>query len=249
VLIGGAGSGLVLDSSGAGLTLNHSKVAGSVTGAGVDNTAGGSVSIAHAIVHGNAGDDLVNVPCSTVVWSDVGTPDCSSMNDNLSADPLLDGAFVPQAGSPVLDHGPDPALFTGEPCHDLSGGPRLRDYDGDGLAPMDPGAFEPADESLLPGEVQNLRWTSDSVLEWDVEPDAAEYHVYRIALSALGYGSFAVCRDDLDAIRTDTQLVDVELPVSGTANAYQITAEGAGGAEGTLGNGACAERSNYTPCP
>ena len=95
----------------------------------------------------------------------------------------------------------------------------------------------------------NLRWELDFRLVWDAEPSAVEYHVYRDLVSNLSYQSFGVCRDDLDSLRTDTILDDTEVPVSGRSFAYLITAEDAGGEEGTLGLGSSAERSNYAPCP
>jgi hypothetical protein len=249
VLIGGAASGIVLAASGASLTLAHSTIANSPAGAGVNNAAGGSVSIAHTIVHGNAGGDLTNVACGSVTWSVVGAPDCSAVHDNLSADPLLDGQYLPQAGSPALDHGPHPATYLGEPCVDLAGDLRLRDFDGDGLARLDAGAYEVANEALVPGEVTNLRWVAGDVLAWDAAPAAVESHVYRDAIGSLSYASVPTCRDDLDPDRTDTDLVDGTVPAAGQGFVYRITGEGGGGAEGTLGEATCAERSNAAPCP
>ena len=207
VLIGGAATGIAITSSAANLTLIHSTVANSTTGAGVDNAPGGMVSIDHAIVHGNVGDDLDNVACANVSWSVVCSPDCSSMNNNICADPMLAGSYKPQDGSSVLDHGPDPATYLGNPCVDLDGDLRLRDHDGDGLARIDPGAFEVKNTSLI-APVTNLRWTSETVLAWDVLAEAVEYHVYRDAIGSLGYGSVPTCRDDLDSVRTDLELTD-----------------------------------------
>ena len=71
----------------------------------------------------------------------------------------------------------------------------------------------------------------------------------RDAIGTLGYASVPTCRDDLDPDRTDTQLIDTELPASGQGYVYSITAEGGVGDEGSLGTMSCAERSNYSPCP
>ena len=83
VLIGGPATAMELTSSMATLTASHVTLAGATSGAGVDNTAGGTVGLTHAIVYGNTGGDLVNVACSSVSWSVVASPDCSSVNDNL----------------------------------------------------------------------------------------------------------------------------------------------------------------------
>lgn len=95
----------------------------------------------------------------------------------------------------------------------------------------------------------NPRWTASDTLVWDTAPGAVEYHVYRDAIGSPGYASVATCRDDLDAVRTDAQLVDSELPLPGQGFVYTITAEDGSGNEGTLGATSCAERSNFTPCP
>jgi hypothetical protein len=56
-----------------------------------------------------------------------------------------------------------------------------------------------------------------TVLTWNTIPGAAEYHVYRDLRSNLSYENFGVCRDDLDAARTDTQLTDSSNPAAGAA--------------------------------
>ena len=136
--------------------------------------------------------------------------------------------------------------YSGSPPTDLDGGPRLRDYDGDGLAENDCGALESA--NAAPGDVQNLRWDNDITLLWDAEPSADEYHIYRDLLANLAFSSFGVCRDDLDGDRTDTQLIDMGAPAEGQTFFYLVTAV-AGVEEGTLGFGTNAERSNFNPCP
>jgi hypothetical protein len=248
VLIGGSGGDGIELTSSATLVLRHSTLAGGL-GAGVDNSAGGTVAIAHSIVDGNAGGDLVGVPCASVSWSVIGTPDCSSVNDNLALDCLLDLDYRLGDGSPCLDAGPHPSMFTGDPCLDLDGGPRLEDFDGDGLARMDPGAYERADPLPAPPETADLRWVSGLALEWDEEPSAVIYHVYRGALGALSYADFGTCRDDLDPQPSDETLTDTELPAPGSGFFYLVTAEDASGAEGGLGAGTCAAASNFTPCP
>ena len=78
-----------------------------------------------------------------------------------------------------------------------------------------------------------------------------EYHAYRDVLTNLGYASFGTCRDDLDGTRTDTLLMDAEIPMVGVTFFYLITAEEIGGVEGTLGFATNVERSNFpaNACP
>ena len=157
-----------------------------------------------------------------------------------------------QAASPLLDFGPSPATYTGSPCLDLDGTPRLKDHNGDGLPKIDPGAYERRNTTLTPGGVANARWISKTVLTWDTTPGAAEYHVYRDLRSNLSYANFGVCRDDLDATRTDTQLTDTSNPAAGQCLVYVIATDdlgGPGGAEGTMCEAKCMEWSNSAPCP
>jgi hypothetical protein len=249
VAIGSPGAGVHLAPTGSAV-LRHVTLAGAA-GAGIDRTAGGNVSVESSILWGNAGGDLVNVPCASVSWSLVGSVDCTVVNGNLQADPLFVSAtdHHVQPGSPVLDHGPSPAAYDGSPCLDLGGGPRLLDWDGDGLAGTDAGAYEHANPSLSPGPVTNLGWVDKTTVTWTGPlGHSGTYHVYRDALTSLGYGHAPTCRDDLDGNPADTQLVDPAIPQQGMGYTYVITADD-GVSEGTLGYGMCAERSNFTPCP
>jgi hypothetical protein len=127
------------------VTLRYTTIAGN-TGTGVDNAVGGTVTIDRSIVF-NEGpiDDLIGVPCENVTWSLIGSPDCSGHDDNLPPqDPLLDADYRLLDGSTCLEHGPDPAQYTGDPPTDGDGGPRLLDFDGDGYANNDCGAYEQA---------------------------------------------------------------------------------------------------------
>jgi hypothetical protein len=255
VLMAETGNGIVMLSSGADLTLHHATVA-NATGVGVDNSACGTALIEHSILYGNTGGDLIGEACTSVNWSVVGSVMPSVGGDNLQVDPQFVGGgdYRLQSGSAALDHGPDPATYLGIPCRDLDDDLRLRDHDGDGIAKIDPGAYERANGTLVPDEVANLRVTPAGFFEWDAEGSASEYHVYRGALSSLGYGDFGSCEDSLDSDLTDTLLNDLSEPPSGDGYFYMITADdtaGTGGAEGTRGLGVCAERTAFTGtvCP
>jgi hypothetical protein len=253
-LVADGGDGIRVADSGTQqgtVTLTYTTIAGNA-GTGVDNTVGGTVTIDKSIVfNGGPIDDLIGVPCGNVTWSLIGSPDCSSHDDNLPPqDPLFDADDHLLDGSPCIEHGPDPALYTGDPLTDGDGEPRLRDFDGDGYANNDCGAYEraPNDPNLAP-EVKNLRWDNDKItLRWDNEPLAVEYHIYRDFLTNLSYANFGVCRNDLDPDRTDDLLSDTEDPAPGQGFSYLVTAEIGSGDEGTLGLAAGAERSNFCPC-
>jgi hypothetical protein len=249
VLIAEAGAGVVLGSTG-NVTLHHVTLADS-TGAGIDRSAGGTATIQHTIVYGNAGGDLVNVPCTSVAWSLIGSVDCTGINDNVQTNPQFIGSgnWHLSTGSAALDHGPHPSTFTGTPCNDLDGNPRQLDHDGDGLAVRDIGAYEHRNPTLVPQAVENLRWPTKTRLSWDAELNATEYHVYRDAFTTLGYDHFGVCRDDLDPNRTDEQLDDFDTPAPGAGFFYLITAEDTLGAEGSAAEVTCTERSLFEPCP
>jgi CTP:molybdopterin cytidylyltransferase MocA len=222
------------------------------TGAGVDSGAAGSVDVTESILWDNAGGDFTDATCRGVTNSDIGTLQCGPQDGNLQVDPQFADA---QAGnyrlgalSPLVDIGTDPASFTGFPCTDVTGGPRMRDGDGDGIAKMDYGAYERLNPNPAPAEVAHVRWASRTVLNWDAVPANPRYHVYRGALSALGYTYVGNCRDDLDVNLADTTLTDGEIPQPGTGFFYVIDAEDAAGRESSLGLGTCAERSNFNRC-
>jgi hypothetical protein len=255
VLIGGGTSDAVVMLGTGNLVLGHATIAGN-GGKGVDDTAGAPVTIANAIVQDNGGGDVVNVACAAISWSNVKSQNCTGTGNDLQTTCALDANFRQLASSPCLDFGPSPSTYTGSPCLDLDGGPRLRDHDGDGMATIDPGAFERANTALTPGDVPNLRFTSKTTLTWGADPAgvATEYHVYRDLRTNLSYGNFGPCRDDLDANRTDLTLTDASTPSPGQTFVYVITAaRPAAGAppdrEGTMGVAHCMERSNFHPCP
>ena len=235
--------------------LRHATIAAK-GGKGVDNSGGGVVAIAHAIVQDCNGGDLVSVSCANVTWSNVKSQDCTGTGNDLHTTCALGSDYRRTASSACLDFGPSPAAYTGSPCFDLDGDVRLRDHDGNGIATIDPGAFERANGTLTPGDIANLRFTSKTTLTWNADPSglATEYHVYRGLRTDLSYGNFGACRDDLDANRTDLSLTDASTPTPGQCFAYAITAARPGAAtqperEGTMGLTRCMERSNVSPCP
>jgi hypothetical protein len=255
VLIAEGTDGVRVEDSLATLDVSYTTIANNA-GPGIDNTPGGAVTFTRSIAWGNGparslgtGDDLVNVDCGLVTWSDTGSPDCSSTGDNVTRDPVFDADYNLQTGSGCLNHGPSPATYTGDPNTDLDGTERLIDGDGTGLATNDCGALEFQDPNLSPGEVLNLRFETKDRIVWDVEPAAVEYHIYRDLVSNLSYASFGVCRDDLEANRMDDQLEDFENPMTGQTFFYLVTADDGGMGQGTLGYATGAERSNFNACP
>ena len=248
LLIEQSGSGATVFPAGT-LRLKHATIADSV-GTGVSN-ANGVVSIESSILSNNAGGDLNGVACSEVNWSLISNVDCSPVNDNLFVTPLFVGGddYHLQATSPGLDFGPDPTTFAEDPCFAIEGNPRQLDFNGDGLAERDAGAYEHTNAALAPEVVSGLLWSDPETVTWTPVATAVEYHVYRQTQASLGYAATAVCRDDLDSLRTDTMLSDSEIPNSGEAFVYLITAEDGSGSEGSLGLATCTERSNLSACP
>jgi hypothetical protein len=244
----GIGEGITNDSTlSSTLELRHSTLVD--CGTAVRGNDGGTT-IVHSILWDNQ-LGVSGVLCSDIAWSDVQDVDCG--DTNRSVDPLFVGPaagdYHLRATSPLLDHGPDPGGYTGAPCRDLDGGPRLRDHDGEGLAQVDPGAYERENTALAPQVVTGLVWTGPTTLEWTAEPTAVEYHVYRAPLSTLAYSAYGTCADGLELVRTDTTLTDVSVPAPGDGFYYKITMEDSSSEEYTLGLGTCAERSNFTACP
>jgi hypothetical protein len=168
---------------------------------------------------------LLDVSCVDVSWSDIRDPDCSS-STNISADPLLEPDYRLSADSPCLELGPDPETYGGKPATDLDARPRVVDHDGLGDVRNDCGAFERPAEPRTPGEVQNLRWMSETTLSWDSEPDASWYHLYMGYVADLGYSNFGTCADDEDPNLGDLVFDEFADPPSGQSFFYLVTAAG-----------------------
>ncbi len=250
LLIAGNGIGKGIDNSSTTTSVvevRHSTLAG--CGIGIHGNGAGTT-VNHSILSGNHGD-VSGVSCGSIAWSSL--EDLSCGGTNLTGDPLFidaaEGDFHLRATSPLLDHGPHPGDYTGSPCSDLDDRLRLRDHDGDGLARIDPGAYERTNTAIVPQDVYGLTWTGPTVLEWAPSPTSTVYHVYRGDLSALGYSSFGTCEDQLESTHTDTRLSDGTLPSPGEALFYSVTVEDSFGRESSLGMGSCAERSNFDACP
>ena len=205
----GTGVGIANESFSASLALRHSTVVGWSTAV----ASAGPATIDQTIVWGNQ-TGVEGVSCTDVRWSDVQGFDCGSTNrseDPRFVDPAS-GDYRLRAGSPLLDHGPDPRGYTGRPCLDLDGRQRLLDHDGDGMAQVDPGAYERGDATAAVNEVTGLSWDGPTALSWDAHPAAVRYHVYRGLLSRLGYSELGTCENDLESTGGDAMLIDVSVP-------------------------------------
>lgn len=248
LIVGGIGGADGVHLAGGNVTLRFTTIAGN-TGYGITAAAGGTATVSDSIVYGNGSGDLQSVPCSAATRTDIGSVDCTAVNANLHANPVLTADFHLGGSSPCLDHGADPQTYHGDPPFDRAGGPRLLDWDGDGLARTDCGAYEHANGTLTPPEVAGVEWPLRTRMAWSPTPGAVRYHIYRDGIENLSYANFGACRDDLDPSGTDTQLDDASLPPAGKGFFYLVAAVNDAGHAGTLGAGTSAERSNYRPCP
>jgi len=97
-----------------------------------------------------------------------------------------------------------------------------------------------------PGEVTGLRFTNATTLQWNPDPSADRYEVYRDLTSSLP-GTFGSCfASDLPMPAT----TDASIPATGSVYFYLATSRNRLLEEGTKGfrsNGT--ERGNPLPCP
>ncbi len=242
-------NGVMLSGTGTA-DLLHVTVAGQA-GTGVQTTDPWAVTVDRSVVWGNVGADLVNIDASQVFFTDTGTVGYAGMNGNLSVDPLfLDPSsedYRLQSTSPILEAGPPPQDYDGRVCRDLLNNPRGLDYDGDGLAFPDMGAYEGRDDLLTPTEVTNLQFESDGTLHWDAEGSSTRYNLFQVVIPGLSYGDFGTCVVSTVA----TSLPDpTGTPPLGVAFGFLVAGEDAMGQEGSLGEGTCIQRSKFfPPCP
>ena len=78
--------------------------------------------------------------------------------------------------------------------------------------------------------------------------EGLEFHSARYA-QVQRMDAFGACRNDLDTLRSDTELEDAELPPEGTGFFYLVTAESTVGEEGGAGNATCTKRTLFGACP
>jgi hypothetical protein len=97
-----------------------------------------------------------------------------------------------------------------------------------------------------PGEASGLRFATAAGLEWNVEPSAGGYHLYRDGLATLP-GAFGTCAQ---ASIPAPAATDAAAPAAGAGFFYLVTAVNRLGEEGTKGfRSSGAERPNPAPCP
>ena len=98
-----------------------------------------------------------------------------------------------------------------------------------------------------PGEVENLRLSDATTLNWDPERSVGRYNLYRGLLSAFPGGTYGSCQQSAIIGETAT---DAANPVSGQGFFYIVTAENRLAEEGTKGfDSSGSELPNPAPCP
>lgn len=97
-----------------------------------------------------------------------------------------------------------------------------------------------------PGEVANLRFTTQQTMEWNSEDSVGNYNMYRGLVSGLtGAGAGACVQQNLSAPTTD----DSDAVPPGSGYFYLITAENRLGEEGTRGFESGGSERSGADCP
>jgi len=98
-----------------------------------------------------------------------------------------------------------------------------------------------------PGEVLGLRFLDSDTLEWDGEPSAGSYALYRDVLTGLGGLGYGSC---LTTGITGTTIDDAAVPAAADGYFYLVTVRNRLDEEGTKGFDTIGgERPNAAPCP
>jgi hypothetical protein len=98
-----------------------------------------------------------------------------------------------------------------------------------------------------PGEVTDVRFSNKTTLVWHPEKSVGTYNLYRDLIGTLP-GGFGVCRFPPEILTEST--TDSDVPASGTAYFYLVTAANRLAEEGTKGfRSSGPERGNPAPCP
>jgi hypothetical protein len=102
------------------------------------------------------------------------------------------------------------------------------------------------------------RFDNPTTLTWAAVGGATRYNVYRGNLTGLADadadhlpdGGYGTCQNSRDAILTDTQFVDTDVPTAGQVGFhYLVSATGAGGESGLGTNSFGDPRAVASPCP
>ena len=242
VLMTPGGTG-VEAASGAAVDLDFVTIAGGSVGI-VDG--GGAVSLENVIVS-DATTAATGLACGAVTYSVLEGLDCGGTNLDADARFVGAGDYRLQLTSPATDLGPDEAASDDDPCEDLAGRARLADGDADGDFRFDAGAYERRRQPDV-ADVEGVRFSTSTLLEWDVVAGAVAYHVYRGDVTGLAARDYGLCVDSEDLDLTDTTFTTLTDPSAGVAWFFLVAAE-QGGDIGGVGDGGCRERGGAPGCP
>ena len=227
------------------------------------STVPASLSFKYGIVWANSlGDYTDRTACDQFFHSDLGVAECSAganPNQNLEVDPefmdatnsdipLRDYHLTP--ASPLLDlsEGIFPSDFTGDPCKDLDGTPRLKNATAS--APIsDLGAYEasgPPNPGTSAGDVTGVVFTDATTLDWYNNNPDLSFSVLRgtggPAGVPLGYVLPALV--PIAQNLPGGPVSDLASPPPGSFFYYVVYGIDSLQRPGTLGFASCAERSS-----